>query len=116
VAVSFAWDAGLAALVAVCVFYPLAIIALALAPQPTGALGRAAAILGALSYPLYVVHAQVVEVVGSLVTGPARTPAIWVLATALAWALHKSLEPMGRRLLSRLFARRGAGEMRPAPA
>jgi peptidoglycan/LPS O-acetylase OafA/YrhL len=98
-AMSFFVAAGPAQLVALFALYPLAVTALAIGPQPQGMLGRAALIAGALSYPLYALHAPVV-----ILTRSASAPLLALpLALALAWAAHRTIEPAGRQLLNGIF-------------
>jgi peptidoglycan/LPS O-acetylase OafA/YrhL len=98
-AASFFVPASAAQLIALFALYPLAVAALALGPQPQGTLGRVALIAGALSYPLYALHAPVVILARSAGAPLLALP----LALAIAWAAHRTIEPAGRRLLNRIF-------------
>ena len=102
---AFCAPGDVAAIVTTILIFPLALTLIALGPQPSGRLAKAAAIAGALSYPLYVVHMMVAQVTLSLPLGVAIAAAASI---ALAWAIHRSVEPMGRRLVLRLAERRPA--------
>jgi peptidoglycan/LPS O-acetylase OafA/YrhL len=90
-----------AAHVAVVVLFPLVLAAVAFGPQPVGRLSQAATIAGAISYPLYVIHVDIAHLLDKLPMGLAITG---VAAPIAAWAIHRTIEPSGRRLLSRLFS------------
>jgi peptidoglycan/LPS O-acetylase OafA/YrhL len=96
------WATTLVALFAV---FPLALVALAFGPQPTGRLGRLNAGAGALSYPLYATHAFSLALVESVLRGWGWPQALLVAAAALAiaWLAMKTLDPLGRLLMRRLF-------------
>lgn len=94
---SWAAPAGVAIdLAAVLVLYPLAVAALALGMQPTGLLAKASSLLGGLSYPLYATHAVVIPLVWLVLPG---LPAGLAAALLVAWVLHRTVEPVGRRLI-----------------
>lgn len=114
-AASFVVVSGAGALVAIVFLFPIVVAALALGPQPVGPLGRFAALAGALSYPLYVVHAHVVVVVNTLAALPWRPWLILSGSLAIAAMAGRSIEPMGRQLLTRLFAASAAGVARDSP-
>ncbi len=92
-------------LTALFVVFPLALAALTFGPQPTGWLGRLNARAGALSYPLYATHAFSLALFESVLRGWGWPQALLVAAAALAvaWLAMKTLDPLGRIALRRLF-------------
>ncbi|HWF78442.1 MAG TPA: acyltransferase [Caulobacteraceae bacterium] len=114
VAVSFVAVAGQGALVAILLLFPVVVTALALGPQPAGWPGRLATTAGMLSYPLYVLHAHVVILANSLAPPPWRPWLIVAGSLAVAWLAARSVDPLGRRLLTRAFAGAGARQLRGA--
>jgi peptidoglycan/LPS O-acetylase OafA/YrhL len=103
-ALSFFGVAGLGAIAAIVLVFPIVVTALALGPQPARRLASLAAAGGAISYPLYILHAHVVVIANS-VAAPAWRP--WLIiagSLGLAWATMRSVEPLGRRMLTRALA------------
>jgi peptidoglycan/LPS O-acetylase OafA/YrhL len=96
---------GIGSLASVMYIYPLAVVALALGPQPTGWLGRASSLAGALSYPLYATHASIVILAKSALPLPLGYAVGAVATLAVAWIAYRSVEPIGRRALTRMFAK-----------
>jgi peptidoglycan/LPS O-acetylase OafA/YrhL len=96
--------------------FPLALVALAFGPQPTGRLARFAAGAGALSYPLYATHPFTMALVERAISGWGWPQALLVAAATLAfaWLAMKTVDPLGRRALRRLFQL--AGPRQPVPA
>lgn len=102
--ISFVAMTGPGELVAIVVLFPIIVAALALGPQPVGWLGRVAALAGALSYPLYVLHAHVVVVVNTLAASQWRPWLVFGISLIVAAMAARSIEAMGRRMLTQLFA------------
>lgn len=93
-------------LVSLFALFPLAVVALALGPQPTGPLGQACGLAGALSYPLYATHPLVLSTMLGLFGGGylAQLLAVSALALLVAWVAHRTVEPFGRRMLTAAFS------------
>lgn len=110
VGIAFVAVSGLGALVAIVFLFPTIVAALALGPQPVGRWGRLATLAGTLSYPLYVLHAHVVVMVNSVMAPPWRPWLILIGSLAIAATAARSIDPIGRRMLTRAFAASATGD------
>jgi peptidoglycan/LPS O-acetylase OafA/YrhL len=97
---------GLLDLAAIMLIYPLAVVALALGPQPTGLLGKLALLAGAISYPLYATHFPLVIFAKYMLPAPLSYVVGTVLALGVAWLAQRWIEPIGRRRLTAAFSRK----------
>jgi peptidoglycan/LPS O-acetylase OafA/YrhL len=100
---------------------PVLFAALLAAPAVRGRMASLCDLLGRLSYPVYVTHFPLSDAyfhhwapeAGRDLGAAAFPLCVGVLGTAvfaLAWLAHKTLEPFGKQLISRLLARREAGQ------
>lgn len=101
ICVSFFFSGPLAIGASVFLIYPVAMVGLAYGGKPAGRAERLMCLAGALSYPLYATHAVVANMLLRLLHGvmgavPTLAAAA-VVAFALAWLVHRTIEPMGRR-------------------
>jgi peptidoglycan/LPS O-acetylase OafA/YrhL len=87
-------------LVAILVVLPLALVALALGPQPQAGLAKASSLAGALSYPVYVIYPIVASLAATAHASSILLP-LGILV-ALAWIAQRTVEPVGRQLIQRL--------------